>query len=253
MRRPARPAVVLAHGAFADASVWTAVTGLLTAGGLAVHAPDLHLRGLAQDAARLQDAVRRAGAPVVLVGHGYGGAVVTQAATGTDEVVALCYVAGFGLDAGECVLDVTGRFPAMPLLGSSLTADPAALGRDPAGRERELLLRAERFGPAYAADLPDAVRAALLARQRPITLGALTDTPGEPAWAGLPAWYAIAGADRLLNPTAQRFMAQRMAATEHVLDASHAVPLSRPAAVAAMIREATARATGDEDTHRPHR
>jgi pimeloyl-ACP methyl ester carboxylesterase len=241
---------VLVHGAFTDASVWTEVTGLLTADGLAVHAPVLPLRGLAEDAAHLRDVVGRTGAPVILVGHGYGGAVITQAATGTDEVVALCYVAGFGLDAGECVLDVTSRFPAMPLLGTSLTVDPATIAREPASRERELRLRADRFGPAYGADLPDPVRRALFDRQRPITFGALTDPSGPPAWAGLPAWYAITGADRLVNPTAQRFMAQRMAATERVLDASHAAVVSQPAAVAAMIREAASQVTEGADTHR---
>jgi pimeloyl-ACP methyl ester carboxylesterase len=251
--RAAPAVVVLVHGAFTDASVWTEVAAVLTARGLDVRTPANPLRGLAPDTAHLADVVRRTAAPVVLVGHGYGGAVVTQAAAGTGRAVALCYVAGFGLDTGECVLDVTGRFPAMPLLGSSLTADPAALARTPAARGRELYLRAERFGPAYAADLPDPLRRTLSGRQRPITLGALTDTSGPPAWAGLPAWYAIAGADRLVNPTAQRFMAQRMAATERVLDGSHAVVLSQPDAVAAMIAEAAARSAGGAAAHPRHR
>ncbi|MFF8594216.1 alpha/beta hydrolase [Streptomyces sp. NPDC015220] len=235
---PTPPTVVLVHGAFADASVWSGTIRSLHSAGLAVSALANPLRGLSQDAAYVRSAVRRFDAPVVLVGHGYGGAVITQAATDADNIVALCYVAALGLDEGECALDVMSRFAPMPSTDALVTA---AL---PTGPDGELYLRAERFRQVYAADLSSRVTDVLSVTQRPIAPGALTGRSGPPAWASKPSWYAIATADRMLNPTAQRFMAQRMAATEYLLDASHAVPRARPAAVAAMIREAAGRGAG---------
>ncbi|MFD5464608.1 alpha/beta fold hydrolase [Kitasatospora sp. NPDC127059] len=235
---PVPPTVVLVHGAFTDASSWSEVVGPLRTAGLTVHVPANPLRGLAHDAACVRSLLRELGTPVVLVGHGYGGAVITQAADGTDQVVALCYVAAFALDAGECLLDITTRFAPSPLADATATT---ALASGPDG---EVCIRAERFRQLYADDLSPAAGQVLAAAQRPVALGALTDRSGPPAWADKPSWYAIATADRMLNPAAQRFMAQRMAATEYVLDASHAVPLSRPEAVVAMILEATGHATG---------
>ncbi|MFJ4690094.1 alpha/beta hydrolase [Streptomyces sp. NPDC088766] len=252
MREPAHtpPLIVLVHGAFTDASSWTRVIGLLHGAGLTVHAPANPLRGLEQDAAYVRSVVRQSGVPVVLVGHGYGGAVITHAASGADNVVALCYVAAFGLDEGECVLDITSRFAPMPSADATVTAVfPTG---SPDGPGRELYIRAERFPQVFAADLPPQDNQVLAVRQRPIAQGALTDRSGPPAWASTPSWYAIAAADRMLNPAAQRFMAQRMAATERVLDAaSHAAVLSQPAAVAAMIRAAAGRGRSRGDgTHR---
>ncbi len=242
---PPPPTIVLVHGAFTDASSWAAVTGLLHTAGLTVRAPANPLRGLAQDAAYIRSVVRDIDVPVVLVGHDYGGAVITHAATDADNVVSLCYVAGFGLDAGECVLDITHRFAPAP--GADATITAALPTQVPGGPDRELYIRKERFPQVYAADLPQRVKDAMSVAQRPIAQRALTSRSGPPAWASKPSWYAIATADRMLNPTAQRFMAQRMAATEYVLDGSHAVVLSQPAAVVAMIREAAERGNGRGD------
>jgi pimeloyl-ACP methyl ester carboxylesterase len=242
---PSAPTIVLVHGAFTDASSWAGVIRLLHAAGLTVRAPANPLRGLAQDAAYLRSLVCHLDVPVVLVGHGYGGAVITHAATDADNTVALCYVAAFGLDAGECVVDITHRFAPMPVTDATLTV--ALPGRFPAEPESELYIREERFPQVYAADLPSRVADVLAVAQRPIACSALTGRSGPPAWASKPSWYAIATADRMLNPTAQRFMAQRMAATEHLLDGSHAVVLSQPGAVAAMIREAVEQGTGRGD------
>ncbi|GAB7188414.1 hypothetical protein ATKI12_8245 [Kitasatospora sp. Ki12] len=239
---PPPPAVVLVHGAFTDASSWAGVIGHLHAAGLTVRAPANPLRGLAQDAAHVRGVVRDIGGPVVLVGHDYGGAVITHAATDADDVVALCYVAGFGLDAGECVLDITRRFAPVPVADATVAA--ALPAHAPGGPDEELYIRRDRFPQVYAADLPPHVADVMSVAQRPIAQRALTSRSGPPAWASKPSWYAIATADRLLSPTAQRFMAQRMAATEHVLDGSHAVLLSQPAGVAAMIREAAERGSG---------
>ncbi|MFF3515016.1 alpha/beta fold hydrolase [Streptomyces sp. NPDC002573] len=242
---PQPPAVVLVHGAFTDASCWAGVIGVLHAAGLSVRAPANPLRGLDEDAAYLRSVVGHLGVPVVLVGHGYGGAVITEAATDADNVVALCYVAAFAPDAGECVLDITGRFPLMPGVDATVETGYGV------GGEGELSLRAERFSQVYAADLPPCVTGVRSVAQRSIARRALTGRAGPPAWAGKPSWYAIATADRMLNPTAQRFMAQRMAAVEHFLDSSHAVMLSRPEAVAAMIREAAAQGPGRVDGEGP--
>jgi pimeloyl-ACP methyl ester carboxylesterase len=239
------------HGAFTDASSWAGVIRLLQAAGLTVRAPANPLRGLAQDAAYIRSVVCHLDVPVVLVGHGYGGAVITQAAADADNIVALCYVAAFGLDAGECVADITNRFAPMPVTDATVTV--ALPGRFPAEPDSELNIRKERFPQVYAADLPPRVTDVLSVAQRPIAWSALTGRSGPPAWASKPSWYAIATADRMLNPTAQRFMAQRMAATEHLLDGSHAVVLSQPGAVASMIREAAEQGTGRGDGDRLRR
>ncbi|MDF6016942.1 alpha/beta hydrolase [Streptomyces sp. JH34] len=232
----APPTIVLVHGAFSDASSWAAVIRLLQDAGLTVRAPANPLRGLAHDAAYLGSVVRAIDAPVVLVGHDYGGSVITQAAADADNVVALCFVAAFSLDAGECVLDIMNRFAPTPVADATFTA--AVPTRMSGGPDNELYIRGERFPQVYAADLPPSLGKVLSVAQRPIACNALTSRSGAPAWATKPSWYAIATADRILNPAAQRFMAQRMAATEHVLDGSHAVALSQPDAVSAMIREA---------------
>ncbi|RVU29145.1 alpha/beta hydrolase [Streptomyces antnestii] len=236
---------MLVHGAFTDASSWAEVISILHTAGLTVRAPANPLRGLAQDAAHIGSVVRDIDVPVVLVGHGYGGAVITHAATDADNVVALCYVAGFGLDTGESVLDITHRFAPAPVADATITA--ALPTQVPGGPDSELYIRRERFPQVYAADLPPRVKNAMSVAQRPIAQRALTSRSGAPAWASKPSWYAIATADRMLNPTAQRFMAQRMAATEYLLDGSHAVVLSQPAAVVAMIREAAERGDGRGD------
>ncbi|GAB2865181.1 alpha/beta hydrolase [Actinocorallia aurea] len=232
---PLPPTIVLVHGAFTDASSWSEVIGFLQAAGSTVLAPANPLRGLTHDASYVQNVVSRIDAPVVLVGHGYGGAVVTHAATNADNVVALCYVAAFGLDTGECVLDITSRFP-MPVTDTVLTADlPVQL---PGAPDSELCISEQWFPQVYAADLPAHRKNVMAVAQRPITHSVLTGRSGPPAWASKPSWYAIATADRILNPTAQRFMAQRMAATQYLIDGSHAVALSQPVAVSTMIREA---------------
>ncbi|MEV0035917.1 alpha/beta hydrolase [Streptomyces sp. NPDC050804] len=239
------PTIVLVHGAFADASSWAGVISILRAAGSRVRAPANPLRGLAQDAAYIRSVVRDIDVPVVLVGHGYGGAVITHAATDGDNVVALCYVAAFGLDAGECVLDITSRFAPTPAADAVFTTALPALC--PGAPESELYIRKERFPQVYAADLPPRVKNVMSVAQRPIALSAVTGRSGPPAWVSIPSWYAVATADRMLNPIAQRFMAQRMAATEYALHGSHAVVLSRPGAVAAMIREAAGRDVSFDD------
>ncbi|MEV7866346.1 alpha/beta hydrolase [Streptomyces sp. NPDC088124] len=244
---PPPPTVVLVHGAFTDASSWAKVIRLLRTAGLTVLAPANPLRGLAQDASYIRSVLGQITVPVVLVGHGYGGAVITHAAADADNTVALCYVAAFGLDAGESVSDIMNRFARTPRTGATVTdARPAP---SPAGRQSEVYIRKERFRQVYAADLSPRVTDVLAVTQRPIARSTLNDTSGPPAWASKPSWYAISAADRILSPVAQRFMAQRMAATEYLLKASHAVVLSQPGAVTAMIQEAVEHVTDRGSTH----
>jgi pimeloyl-ACP methyl ester carboxylesterase len=230
------PTIVLVHGAFTSASSWAGVISLLQAAGLTVHALANPLRGLIQDAAYIRSAVCEIDGPVVLVGHDYGGAVITHAATDVDDVVALCYIAAFGLDVGENVLDIAERFAPVP--GADMILVTSLADQTPGGREDEVYIRRNRFHEVYAGDLPVAVTGVMAVAQRPVTRSVLTGRSGPPAWASKPSWYGIATADKLINPTAQRFMAQRMAATETVLEGSHAVVQSKPAAVVSMIRDA---------------
>ncbi|WP_188196092.1 alpha/beta hydrolase [Nonomuraea sp. SYSU D8015] len=223
-----QPRIVLVHGAFTDPSSWAGVIEDLHADGLGAEAVANPLRGLAIDAAHVTGAIRRITDPVVLVGHCYGGAVITNVAT--DNVVALVYVAGFGLDWNESVVHVYRRF------APTLIAD-AIVGRSDA----ELAVRCDRFRDVLAGDLPARRTAVLAAAQRPIARSALTAGSAAPAWAKLPSWYVIATSDRALNAHAQRFMAQRMAAHELHLNGSHLIHISQPRAVAGMIRAAAGR------------
>jgi pimeloyl-ACP methyl ester carboxylesterase len=215
--------VVLVHDAFADPASWAQVIAELRASGIAVLAPANPLRGVDSDARHLSGIVRGIGGPVVLVGHGYGGAVVSEAATGADNVTGLAYVAGLGLDAGESWLDIAARFPAVPRVTVGDT---------------EVRLDRRRFAEVYAADLAPADAEALAARQPPAAPAVLTDPVRRPGWRELPCWYMVATADRVVHPIAQRFMAMRMAAVEIEIDASHALVVSQPAAVAQVIMEA---------------
>ncbi|MEV0136787.1 alpha/beta hydrolase [Dactylosporangium sp. NPDC050688] len=221
--RHRRATVVLVHDAFADPASWASVTAELGASDIAVLAPANPLRGLDSDAPHLSGIVQGIGGPVVLVGHGYGGAVVTEAASGVDNVTALGFVAGLGLDAGESWLDIAARFPDVP---------QATVGDTAIRLDRRV------FAEVYAADLAHAAADTLAVRQRPASRAVLTGAVRQPGWRQLPCWYAIATADRVVHPIAQRFMAMRMAAVEIEIDASHAVVLSQPAAIAQMIMEA---------------
>jgi pimeloyl-ACP methyl ester carboxylesterase len=225
------PTVLLVHGAFADASSWSEVIPLLQDNGIDVLAPANPLRGIAADGACLASLVAAIDGPVLLVGHCYGGAVITQAAAALDNVVGLVYVAGFALAEGESMLTITARFPDT-LLGPALR---------PTGRG-ELCLAAGHYRAAFAADLPDRVALVAAATQRPITAAAFEERCTDAAWRRLPSWFVIAAADQALHPEAQRYLARRIGADTIEVDASHAITRSRPAEVAALVRTA-ARAT----------
>ncbi|MFD9903529.1 alpha/beta fold hydrolase [Streptomyces sp. NPDC059063] len=226
-----RPTIVLVHGAFTDASCWGAVIGHLHRAGLTVRAPANALRGPAADAERLLRDLARIDGPVMLVGHGYGGAVVTRAGGRAANVVGLGYVAAFAPDQAESIADIVTRFRPAPG-ADALTRAPGS----PDSGGSALTVTADRFADVLAADLAAEHAAVRAVSQRPLTAGALRERSSDrPAWALLRSWYALAVADRIIPPPAQRFMAQRMAATEYPMDASHLLPLSRAEALAQVI------------------
>jgi pimeloyl-ACP methyl ester carboxylesterase len=226
--------VVLVHGALTDASVWHEVTKQLQAGGGRVLAPAIPMRNLAEDARWLAGALQRIEGPVVLVGHSYGGAVISHPdITACGNVAALVYIAAFQPDSGESAGELNAKFPGSQLTPENLLAVPNPLGGD------DLTLRHERFASVYAADL-DAARAAVLAvSQRPIEPAVLAEPlPGEPAWRTLPSWALVSTRDRSLPPAILRYMAERAGSRIVEVESSHAVPLARPASVADLILEA---------------
>ncbi|MBO3751911.1 alpha/beta hydrolase [Streptosporangiaceae bacterium NEAU-GS5] len=229
------PTVLLVHGAFADASSWTGVVGELLDAGIDVRAPANPLRGLIADAAYLAGLARAIDGPVLLAGHAYGGAVITQAGSQEGNVVGLVFVAAFAPDQGENLLDIAARHP------DTLLAPALRPGTFPTGAEFgvELSLSVDRFPAVFAADLPERAAAAAAVAQRPIASIAFEERVAAAAWRTLPSWAVIATADRAIHPDAQRFMARRAGADTIEIDASHAVALTRPAEVAAHIRRAT--------------
>jgi pimeloyl-ACP methyl ester carboxylesterase len=199
-----RPVIVLEHGAWADASSWAAVIARLQADGFTVDAPPNPLRGLPQDSAYLQDFLTHnaalAGQPVVLVGHSYGGAVITNAAVGDSEVKALVYVDAFIPDQGETLAQLTGAQP-----GSCLAGNPADIFNlvpypgAPAG-DVDTYIKQSLVPSCFASGLPASQAAVIAATQRPLAASTLGEPSGPPAWKTIPSWDVIGTADRVSFP-----------------------------------------------------
>ncbi|MEU6781228.1 alpha/beta hydrolase [Nonomuraea angiospora] len=240
-RHTAKPTVVLVHGAFADASSWNKVVARLQGAGYPVIAPANPLRDLAGDAAYLSSIVSTIDGPVILVGHSYGGAVISNAAIGHPNVKALVFVAAFAPEEAESALDLTGKFPGSRLPTSLITRQYPLPG---GGTGTDAYIDPAAFHAAFAADLPARDTALMAATQRPAALAALGSPSGPPAWKTIPSWYLVAGADQAIPPAAQRFMAERAGAhTSEVRDASHVIMISRADATTALIT-AAARTAG---------
>jgi pimeloyl-ACP methyl ester carboxylesterase len=230
----AKPTVVLVHGAFADASGWSAVIDSLQDRGYPVLAPANPLRGVSADAAYLKNVLAQIEGPIVLVGHSYGGFVMTNAATGNANVKALVYIAAFAPAAGDTVQALTAHAPGSLLGPETLTVRtyPAPDGTlAPEGS-----IKTSAFREVFAADLPKRQARVLAASQRPAALATLGEPSGPPAWASIPSWFLVAGADKTIGAANLRFMARRSKAkTVEVKGASHAVLLSRPAETTKLI------------------
>ncbi|MDX3850829.1 alpha/beta hydrolase [Streptomyces sp. AK02-01A] len=229
------PTVVLVHGAFADAGSWSGVIAELQNHGVAVVAPSNPLRGLASDAAYIASVASQIDGPVVLVGHSYGGALITVAGI-TENVVGLVYIAAYALEEGESLGELQGRFPLSPLVSNLKQATYPVEGADPAV---EVTIKAEAFPAIFAADVPAAVTKVLAVTQRPLAAGAFEETASAAAWRTKPSWALVAGADQAINPEVERFGATRAGATiVEIEGASHAIAVSQPKAVAELILDA---------------
>jgi pimeloyl-ACP methyl ester carboxylesterase len=220
------PAVVLVHGGFVDGSGWQSVYDRLKADGFDVTVVQNPTLSLEDDAAVTRRAIDAIGGPVVLVGHSYGGAVITEAGT-HDDVMALVYIAAFAPDAGESV--------------NTLIADPPPGAPVPPilpPVEGFLFLDRDKFAASFAADVP-ALQAAFMAdSQVPWGVDALGGAITEPAWRTKPSWYLVATDDRMIPPPAQRAMSERAGANVTEVAGSHSIYVSQPACVADLIKQA---------------
>jgi pimeloyl-ACP methyl ester carboxylesterase len=236
-----KPSIVLVHGAWADGSGWEGVVRRLQDEGYHVIVPPNPLRGVASDSAYLATFLKTVAGPLILVGHSYGGAVITNAASADPAVKALVYVDAFVPDAGESVLQLATAQP-----GSCLGGDPTKVfdlvPATPTG-DVDLYIKANLFPGCFANELSQSDAAALASSQRPLTLSALVMPSGPPAWKTIPSWYVLGTADHVLPPAEQRVMAQRAHAHVTEVDAMHPSMISHPDAISDVIIQA-ARASG---------
>lgn len=231
-----RPTVVFVHGAFADSSSWNGVIWRLRAEGYPVVAAANPLRGVESDASYVAGLLDSVQGPVILVGHSYGGLVISSAALGKRNVKALVYVAAFAPEAGESAFTLSTKFPGSTL-GAAL-APPLPL----ADGTNDLYIQQERFAEQFAADLPLSEARTMAATQRPVTDAALNEAAGTPAWKTIPAWFFYGTQDKNIPAAVQVFMAERAHAQKVVAvrGASHVVMISRPDALARLINDAHA-------------
>ncbi|MEV5834141.1 alpha/beta hydrolase [Nocardia sp. NPDC052112] len=234
------PTIVLVHGAFADTTSWDSVATTLRDHGYRVVVPDNPLRGPAFDAAAIQRTLDTISGPVVLVGHSYGGFVISN--VHDPKVRALVYIAAFAPEQGEIgLLELDPiRFPGSQLLPPALQLrvvdDPNGL----AGKNVDSYVAAEYFNAVFAQDVSPEVAADMFAHQRSLAVSANIEPSGAPSWSSTPSWYLVSDDDHIIPPASQRFMARRMAAHTSEVGSSHASLVSHPAEVGAVV-EAAAR------------
>jgi len=231
-QQPEKPTIVLVHGAFADASSWNGVIAILKKDGYSVVAVANPLRSVKSDARYVDDVVAGIKQPVVLVGHSYGGAVISEAHA--SNVKALVYVAAFAPEIGETAAGLSGKFPGSTL-GSALAA-PVTL----VDGGKDLYIQQDKFHQQFAADVSAADAVSMAAGQRPITEAALNEPASKAAWKTIPSWFIYGDADKNIPAQALQFMADRAKSkhTEVVRGASHVVMTSNPKAVAKLIERA---------------
>ncbi|MFE7647358.1 alpha/beta fold hydrolase [Streptomyces phaeoluteigriseus] len=235
-RHQERPTIVLEHGAFADASSWDGVVKRLQRAGYPVVAAANPLRGPATDAAYLRSVIDNIDGPVVLVGHSYGGTVISQAAHGLeDKVKALVYIAAFLPETGESSLGLTNKFP-----GSTLgqVIEPVNYALPDGSRGADVYIEPDKFPQQFAADVPTDKARLMAAGQRPIAAAALEEESTRAAWKTIPSWSLVTTEDLNIPVAAQRFMSQRAHARTTEVDASHAVSVSHPDAVTRIVERA---------------
>jgi pimeloyl-ACP methyl ester carboxylesterase len=216
--------VVLVHGAWADGSSWSRVIPLVQKHGLNVVAAQLPLTSVDADIGVTKNLLATLKGPVVLVGHSYGGIVISGAANGVPDVKALVYIAAFGLDEGESIEGLGKQGPA-PSGAAQVRPDDHGF----------LWINRDGFAQAFAADVDPVEASVMAAVQKPLSINSFTAKSGTPAWKHIQSWYMIAGEDHMIPPQAEVFMANRMCATVSKVASSHAVMVSHPKEVADFI------------------
>jgi pimeloyl-ACP methyl ester carboxylesterase len=222
-----RPNIVLVHGAWADGSCWSGVIEQLQANGFQVRAPQFPLSSLADDVARLRQVLEFQDGPTILVGHSYGGQIITALGPDAPNVVGLVYIAAFGLDEGESLGALLSQGPVTPALAHLFT-DSRGFG----------WLSEDDFVNHFAGDVEPTRARVLYAVQQPLASSAFTDVMGVPAWKSLPSWYLVAENDEAIPPDAERQFAARMGATTVEIPSSHVAMVSHPADVAELVEKA---------------
>jgi pimeloyl-ACP methyl ester carboxylesterase len=235
-----RPTIVLVHGAFADGSSWNGEVSRLQRLGFTVVAPPNELRGLAQDSTYLASFLKSLSGPVVLAGHSYGGAVISQAAAGNPQVKALVFVNALMPDAGENLGALAAKFPGAEL-PDALKPVPFANADGSTGVD--LFVDPARFRAVFAADVPARQSALMAAEQRPLAASVFGGTASAAAWRTIPSWAVIGRQDKAIAPDLERFEAQRAHSHAVEINSSHVSLVSHPDVVTAVIL-AAARATG---------
>lgn len=235
-----RPTVVLVHGAFADASGWNDVADRLLNDGFDVVAPPNELRGLANDSADVASLLKSIAGPIVLAGHSYGGAVISQAAAGNPNVKGLVFVSAFAPDVGESPAELSTKFAGSDL-ATALNPVPFT---DRDGDGIDLYIQSEKFRSVFAADLPESRARLMAAEQRPVALAGFAEKAIAAAWHDIPSWFVLSKQDRAIAPDLERFEAQRAKSHTVEIDSSHVSMMSHPDVVVRQIREA-AGLTGD--------
>jgi pimeloyl-ACP methyl ester carboxylesterase len=221
-----KTSVVLVHGAFADGSGWGDVIPLLEKAGYDVTAVQNPLTTYADDVATTRRVIDAQKNPIVLVGHSYGGAVITKAAVGATNIRALVYVCAFAPDAGENLQSLLQQYPSK--IGAALVPDAAGF----------LYIDRAQFKEAFAADVSERDLSILAAAQKPVNSATFGQIYEAPAWKDIPSWYLLGTEDQAINPNLQRMFAERMKATTHEVKSSHVPFVSEPAAVVKIIGEA---------------
>jgi len=222
-----KPSIVLVHGAFADATGWQKVISILLKDGFSVTAVQNSLRSLVEDVATTKRVIDAQKGDVILVGHSYGGAVITDAAAGSNKVKALVYVAAFAPDKGESLGGLIAKYPST-ILDTALVPDSAGF----------LSIDQSRFREVFASDLSQEEASVLAVSQKPIAGSAFGEAVTAAAWKTIPSWYAVSTQDRAINPELERFMAKRIKAQTTELTASHVSFISQPVKIAGIIESA---------------
>ncbi|GHH77843.1 alpha/beta hydrolase [Streptomyces sulfonofaciens] len=229
------PTIVLVHGAWADASSWAEVTERLQRRGFTVLAPPNTLRGVATDTANLRAYLKTLTGPVVLAGHSYGGFVISNAATGNENIKALVYIDAFIPDKGETVGQLTAAEPGSVLAVSDPSTVFNSVPIPKGGGDVDLYVKQKLFPRFFAAGVPLNRASVLAAGQRPIAASVLNQPSGEPAWKTIPSWALIGTEDRVLPPAEQKVMTERAGSRTVRVKAPHLSMVSDPEAVTGVV------------------